>query len=97
MTDLDRLLGPDLVSAIETLIYDRVATALAAHPGSQPAPASPYLTVVEAADYLRCHRQRIDDLLSQHRLTRIKDGSRTLVRRDEIEHHLQHRNGRRNT
>jgi excisionase family DNA binding protein len=46
------------------------------------------MTVVEAADYLRCSRQRVDDLLSQRRLTRHKDGSRTLVSRAEIERHL---------
>lgn len=53
----------------------------------EPAPAStsPYLTIPEAAEVLRCRRQRIDDLLSQRRLTRIKEGRRTLVRRDEIE------------
>ena len=52
-----------------------------------PAP-SPYLTIPEAADYLRCSRQRVDDLLSQGRLTRHKDGRRTLVGRAEVESHL---------
>lgn len=51
--------------------------------------ASPYMTVAEAAEYLRCPRQRIDDLLSQRRLTRVKDGGRTLIRRDEIESYLE--------
>lgn len=50
--------------------------------------ASPYMTVGEAAEYLRCQRQRVDDLLSQRRLTRVKEGRRTLVRRDEIEEYL---------
>jgi excisionase family DNA binding protein len=50
---------------------------------------SPYLTVFEAAELLRCSRQRVDDLLSQHRLTRYKDGRRTLVSRTEIEGHLR--------
>jgi excisionase family DNA binding protein len=49
---------------------------------------SPYMTIPEAAEYLRCSRQRIDDLLSQGRLTRHKEGRRTLVRRDELERHL---------
>lgn len=52
------------------------------------APASPYMTIPEAAEYLRCPRQRVDDLLSQHRLTRHKDGARTLVSRAEIEAYL---------
>jgi len=50
---------------------------------------SPYLTVVEAAELLRCKRQRVDDLLSQRRLKRYKDGTRTLVSRAEVDEHLQ--------
>jgi excisionase family DNA binding protein len=51
-------------------------------------PASPFMTVRQAADYLCCKRQRIDDLLSSGRLTRHKDGSRTLVSRLELEEHI---------
>lgn len=47
--------------------------------------ASPYMTVPEAAEYLRSRRHRVDDLLSQRRLTRFKDGTRTLVSRAELE------------
>ena len=47
-----------------------------------------YMTIPEAAELLRCSRQRVDDLLSQRRLTRYKDGRRTLVSRAEIERHL---------
>lgn len=50
---------------------------------------SPYLTVFEAAELLRCRRQRVDDLLSQRRLSRLKDGSRTLVSRVEVEEYLR--------
>jgi excisionase family DNA binding protein len=50
---------------------------------------SPYLSVPEAAAYLRCKRQRVDDLLSQGVLTRIKEGGRTLVAWAELEAHLQ--------
>jgi excisionase family DNA binding protein len=50
--------------------------------------ASPDLSVPEAADYLRCERQRIYDLLSDGRLTRHKDGSRVLVARADLERHL---------
>ena len=49
-------------------------------------PASPYMTIPEAAEYMRCRsRQRVDDLLSSGRLTRFKDGSRTLVSRAEVD------------
>lgn len=54
-----------------------------------PAWSSPYLTVPEAAEYARCSRQRIYDLLSSARLTRHKDGSRVLVGRDELDAYLQ--------
>jgi excisionase family DNA binding protein len=46
---------------------------------------SPYLTTREAAEFLRCKPQRIHDLLSARRLTRIKEGRRTLVLRAELE------------
>ena len=47
-----------------------------------------YMTVLEAADYLRCSRQRVYDLLSQGALTRLKDGARVLVARVEIDAYL---------
>jgi excisionase family DNA binding protein len=49
---------------------------------------SPYKTIPEAAEYLRCKRQRIDDLLSQGRLTRHKDGTRTLILHAELESYV---------
>ena len=71
-------------------LVDRVAAlerCLAAEESWQS--ESPYLTVVEAAELLRCRRQRVDDLLSQRRLARYKDGSRTLVSRAEVEEYLR--------
>jgi excisionase family DNA binding protein len=50
--------------------------------------ASDYLSVVEAAEVLRARRHRVDDLLSRGVLTRIKDGSRTLIARKELEDYL---------
>jgi excisionase family DNA binding protein len=51
-------------------------------------PQYEYLTIPEAAALLRCGRQRIDNLLSSGRLTRVKEGRRTLVARGEIEEYL---------
>jgi len=48
----------------------------------------PYLSVREAAEYLRCSRQRVYDLLSQGALTRLKDGTRVLVARAEVDAYL---------
>ena len=83
---------------VET-IARRAAELLAEHYGYET-PRSPLLTIPEAAALLRCKRHRIDDLLCQRRLTRYKDGSRTLVSRDEVEAYIglvpPHRvNGRR--
>jgi excisionase family DNA binding protein len=49
----------------------------------------PYLTVSEAAEYLRAKPQRVYDLLSSRRLTRHKDGARVLVSRSELDAYLR--------
>ena len=69
-------------------IAQRAAEILAAR-SEAPRRSSPYLTIPEAAELLRTKRQRIDDLLSQGKLTRVKDGGRTLIARDELEEYLQ--------
>lgn len=51
-------------------------------------PGRDYLTPAEAAEYMRAKRGRIYELLAQGHLTRLKDGSRTLVRRSEIDEYL---------
>jgi excisionase family DNA binding protein len=56
---------------------------------AEPAPASPYMTVKEAAEYLRCQPHRIYNLLSEGRLTRYKDGYRVLISRAEVDAHLR--------
>lgn len=49
-------------------------------------PASPYVTIPEAAQLLRCKRQRVDDLLSAGRLRRAaRDGRRVLLLRADVE------------
>jgi excisionase family DNA binding protein len=84
---LQLLLSAHAVAVLVDQVTARVLERLMADRKEHP---SPYLTVCEAAEYLRCSRQRIYDLLSQRRLTRVKEGSRTLVSRDEIERHLKH-------
>ena len=82
MSELAFLIPDELVEAIAA----RVAAILA-----DRAPAvelSPYLNVAETAEYLRCSRQRIYDLCSAGRLTRVKDGERTLIARAELERYL---------
>ena len=77
----------DLPPAAVDVIAERAAAIVLERLAAEctPASSSPYLTIPEAAELLRCKRQRVDDLLSQGRLTRYKDGDRTLVSRAEIE------------
>ena len=67
-------------------IAERVAELLAER--APAANGSPYLSVAEAAELLRADPQRVYDLLSSGRLTRIKDGSRVLVCRAELDAYL---------
>jgi excisionase family DNA binding protein len=55
---------------------------------SASSPTSPYCSVAEAAERIRAKPQRVYDLLSARRLTRFKDGRRTLVSRAEIDAYL---------
>jgi len=71
------------------LLARRVAEIVAAHTPPTAPPASAFLSVREASELLRASRQRIYDLLSDGRLTRHKDGSRVLIRRDEIDRYLR--------
>lgn len=80
MTDLALTIPPELVEEIA----QRAAEILEARGAVECAPASEFLSIAEAADFLRCKRQRVDDLLSAGHLTRVKEGGRTLIRRSEL-------------
>jgi excisionase family DNA binding protein len=54
----------------------------------QPPSTSPYLGVDEAADYLRCSRQRVYDLVHAGRLVPRRDGRRLLFHRDDLDAYL---------
>jgi excisionase family DNA binding protein len=76
-------LPADLVEAVARRAAELVRADIPA-----AAPLSPYLTVKEAAAYLRCGRQRIYDLCSAGELSRFKDGERLLIDREELETHV---------
>ncbi len=80
-------LTPTMLDSLAPAVAERVAELLADHLASARG-ASPWLTVDEAADYLRCKPKRIYDLLSQSRLPRHKDGSRVLLHRAELDAYL---------
>jgi excisionase family DNA binding protein len=83
VTDLTLQLPAEVLE----VIAQRAAEIVLEHQDATAEP-SPFMTVAEAAEYLRCKRQRVDDLLSSGRLTRHKDGSRTLISRREVEDHV---------
>lgn len=74
---VEELAGRVAERALE-LVEARVVAAVV------PVP-SPFVSVAEAAELLRCRRQRIHNLLSAGRLSRLKEGGRTLVVRAEVE------------
>jgi excisionase family DNA binding protein len=68
------------------LIAKRAAELLA----ERERPAEPELmSVDEAAELLRCRRQRVYDLTSQRRVACLRDGSRLLFRRSELLGYLE--------
>jgi excisionase family DNA binding protein len=62
-----------------------LAARLAPLIGAGEAGPEPWLTVADAAGYLRCQPQRIYNLVSQGRLQHAKDGSRVLFRRSWLD------------
>lgn len=70
------------------LVAERAAELLAERQATT-AKQTPYLTVEEAADYLRCKPKRVYDLCSQRRIPFAKDGSRTLLRRGDLDAYLE--------
>lgn len=89
-------LSPEARAELEALIALQVEAEVSRRLGAVPdEAASPYMTIPEAATFLRCKRQRVDDLLSSGRLTRHKDGGRTLVSRLEIQSYLDQNQARR--
>jgi excisionase family DNA binding protein len=80
MTGLSLQLPADLVEAIAY----RVAELLREREPGVP----DYLTPQEAADYMRCSKQRVYDLTSDGRLRARKDGSRSVYRRVDLDVYL---------
>jgi excisionase family DNA binding protein len=75
--------------ALDTLA-ERLAPRLA-----KPAQTDGWLTVGEAAEYLRCPKSRVYSLVSARRIPFVKDGSRTLFRRSELDAWLRAGGGKR--
>lgn len=81
--------GPGLTIAYPPEFIEEVARRAAEMLAEQSVESTPYLTVAEAADYLRCKPKRVYDLCSQRRIDYVKDGSRTLLRRVDLDAYLE--------
>jgi excisionase family DNA binding protein len=80
LTDLALTIPDELIEEIA----ERAADILEQRGVTERAEGPGLLNIPEAAELLRCKRQRVDDLLSAGQLTRVKEGGRTLVRRSEL-------------
>jgi excisionase family DNA binding protein len=89
MSDLDRILGPDLVAALETLISERVEAALAQRNG-QPSPPA-WMSIADAAGYLGVSPRTVTRLLEQSRIRSASIGRRRLLHRDDLDLYLRER------
>lgn len=52
-------------------------------------PVSPWLNVAEAAERLRCRKDRIYDLIALGKLHPRRDGRRVLLRRDDLDAYIE--------
>lgn len=91
MSDLDRYLGPEVVAAIEALVADRIAEALA---DLTAGTAPDWLTITEAAEYVRVSERTIERRISEGRLDSTEIGRRRLIRRADLDAIGERRRGR---
>jgi excisionase family DNA binding protein len=85
VTGRDRLLAslsPELVDAIEQLITDRVQAALETQGRGS---SSPWLSLEEAAAYLRVSERTLERQLARGRLRSTTLGRRRLLHRDRLD------------
>jgi excisionase family DNA binding protein len=83
MIELKLSLTDDQVSEIAR----RAAVLMA----TDQAPASPWLNVADAAEHLRCGKDRIYDLIALGKLSPRRDGRRVLLRREDLDAYIEGR------
>lgn len=76
--------SPTIITAIAAAVADE----LERRGSTSSAPASPWLTVDETANYLRSARQRVYDLVNSGALEPARDGRRLLFKRDQLDAYL---------
>ena len=79
-----------LILTLPPELVERIAERAAELLAERQRPTEPeLLTVAEVAEHLRCKPQRVYDLVSQARLTCLKDGARVLVSRGDLFAYLE--------
>lgn len=82
MSDLRAMLGPELVEALEYLVDERVAAALADREnGAEPT----WLSIPEAADFMRVSESTIARMIRDGRLSSECVGRRRIIRRSDLD------------
>lgn len=80
------------MAALDDAALDELAERLAPRLSDRIAPPrSPWLDVADAAEYLRCSKQRVYDLVHADRLEPRRDGRRLLFHRDHLDAYLERR------
>ena len=81
---------PTLTLALPPELIEQVAERAAEILAERQAPAaSPWLNVIEAAERLRCRKDRIYDLIALGKLTPRRDGRRVLLHRDDLDAYVE--------
>ena len=85
MTDLRATFSPELVEALERLVDERVQAAVAElHPNGAGS-SSPWLSLSEAAEYLRTSERTVQRLVKRSRIRTSTIGRRRLFHRDDLD------------
>jgi excisionase family DNA binding protein len=86
---LAALLAPDVLAALEELVSERVAAAVATMPNG----GSPWLALDEAAAYLRVSERTLERLISKQRIRSTTLGRRRLLHRDDLDQYARSSDG----
>lgn len=81
MIELKLILTDDQVSEIARRAAELIAT--------DQAPVSPWLNVTDAAEHLRCGKDRIYDLIALRKLSPRRDGRRVLLHREDLDAYVE--------
>lgn len=86
MRDVRAIFGPELVAAIERLVDERVEARLATLTVDA---SSPWMTVAEAAVYVRASDRTVERLVTGKRIRSTTLGRRRLLYRDDLDVYLR--------